>query len=488
MSQPPVQQLIQPQAYNENSMLEYMKISMMTNMIGNIDMENNTMVSIASKLLLILAINVGIKYLTDILNSMKTYLHNKKWFSKVDYTNKDATEFEFTITLTNSEAIQSIDAYIHDKNIYMDQKHLVMTNQLTSELHTNIIKKNGMANNIQLYEGYIARIFKIRYRQYIYYTRSPASATVYCNTKLSDLGNFIEKVITEYKNKINIEPRYYSGLFDTTGTFIKSKIMLDSVFIEQKDEIKKIIDRFNDVDWYNERCLPRHLGLLLYGPPGTCKTSFIKALSKYVKKDIYAIDCASLKTKQDLDKILTDPINCMTIFEDFDRIPCIVDLMAAEDKSKIINTKEYLDKLYIECIKEKDKDKQKEMLQLYEKNKKESESKLDLAYILNKLDGINERPGRLLIFTANHIERISEALLRPGRIDYQIEFKKTNREVIKQIIKYMFKVDRVPSLNKVREYYYSHAQIYAICKQCDSVKKVISILESGKNECGSVKI
>ena len=39
-------------------------------------------------------------------------------------------------------------------------------------------------------------------------------------------------------------------------------------------------------------------------------------------------------------------------------------------------------------------------------------------------DGLLEMPGRIIIITTNHPEKIDKALLRPGRIDRKIEFKK----------------------------------------------------------------
>lgn len=47
---------------------------------------------------------------------------------------------------------------------------------------------------------------------------------------------------------------------------------------------------------------------------------------------------------------------------------------------------------------------------------------LTLAILLNVLDGILETPGRILIMTTNHPERLDPALTRPGRIDLKVRF------------------------------------------------------------------
>jgi SpoVK/Ycf46/Vps4 family AAA+-type ATPase len=58
--------------------------------------------------------------------------------------------------------------------------------------------------------------------------------------------------------------------------------------------------------------------------------------------------------------------------------------------------------------------------------------KLDLATLLNVLDGVRETPGRIIILSTNHPERLDDALLRPGRFDLQIHFKKHSRGVLQE--------------------------------------------------------
>lgn len=47
----------------------------------------------------------------------------------------------------------------------------------------------------------------------------------------------------------------------------------------------------------------------------------------------------------------------------------------------------------------------------------DSADTLNLAGILNTLDGVVDTPGRLLVMTSNHPEKLDPALIRPGRID-----------------------------------------------------------------------
>merc|ERR1719321_1768941 len=48
------------------------------------------------------------------------------------------------------------------------------------------------------------------------------------------------------------------------------------------------------------------------------------------------------------------------------------------------------------------------------------EDALNLAGLLNVLDGVVDSPGRILVMTSNHPEKLDPALIRPGRISKRI--------------------------------------------------------------------
>lgn len=50
----------------------------------------------------------------------------------------------------------------------------------------------------------------------------------------------------------------------------------------------------------------------------------------------------------------------------------------------------------------------------------EDKDKLNLSGLLNVLDGVVDTPGRIVIMTTNHPERLDPALIRPGRIDKKL--------------------------------------------------------------------
>ncbi|PQE19064.1 Mitochondrial chaperone BCS1 protein [Rutstroemia sp. NJR-2017a BBW] len=61
-----------------------------------------------------------------------------------------------------------------------------------------------------------------------------------------------------------------------------------------------------------------------------------------------------------------------------------------------------------------------------------------LSALLNVIDGVASQEGRILIMTTNHIEKLDEALIRPGRVDMSIHFDLASRENIEMIFKSIY--------------------------------------------------
>ena len=80
--------------------------------------------------------------------------------------------------------------------------------------------------------------------------------------------------------------------------------------------------------------------------------------------------------------------------------------------------------------------------------------------ILNLWDGIRETPGRILIISSNHYDKLDPALIRPGRIDITHEFSNASHDVIAEIYFHLFGRDiSISKLKKIKPYFYSPAEI-----------------------------
>lgn len=57
--------------------------------------------------------------------------------------------------------------------------------------------------------------------------------------------------------------------------------------------------------------------------------------------------------------------------------------------------------------------------------------------------GVASKEGRVLIMTTNYPDQLDEALIRPGRIDYQIAFGLATTSQIEELFSRMYMQDRV---------------------------------------------
>lgn len=211
----------------------------------------------------------------------------------------------------------------------------------------------------------------------------------------------------------------------------------DNMFFEMKDKIIERLDSFQQhEEEYKRLGIPYTLGFMFHGSPGTGKTSVIKAIARHTGRHIVILPVDKIKSINDLKSIfLSNKIDSYTIPNQkrlyvFEEVDCgdwkdIVRSRTAtigEEKGGGNGKTELADTLanVMQCLvpPEHGKDAADSMI------KKSDEKPLVLGDLLELLDGVIEMHSRMLIMTSNHPERIDAALMRPGRIDMSIQFKK----------------------------------------------------------------
>lgn len=259
----------------------------------------------------------------------------------------------------------------------------------------------------------------------------------------------------EYKLiKNNIDPEdKYSNWRESVFHSVKR---FDNFFFPEKQRLINKVDFFlHNQSWYEKHGIPYTLGFLLHGAPGTGKTTFIKALANYSKRHIITISFKHIKTTADLEQIYFesryDRNNKPGSIGFSEKIYVLEDIDCADEiilkrQDKVSKNDNQEDKDLAKLINDKNNDNailQKALIK---------ESPVTLDDILNLLDGIQESTGRILVMTTNHVEKLDPALIRPGRIDENIEFKdvipKTVEEMVYHFTSCKLKLAKKKKINK----------------------------------------
>lgn len=299
-----------------------------------------------------------------------------------------------------------------------------------------------------------------------------------------DLREYVEQQVEHYlvnkKNNLGNKLYYFDQISEkkhprqeppTRVTFSRHPFVtnrtLDNVFHERQQELQDRVDFFlNRKDWYDSRGIPHTLGLLLHGSPGTGKTSTIKAIANISRRHIININLSAIKTRKQLKKLFYDERievaenmnNTNTITEYIipinKRVYVIEDIDAVEGEIALKRDKKVSSTPIF--LQEPQPDR---MIFTNELSDKET-SDLDLATLLNIIDGTLETPGRILIISSNYPEKLDDALIRPGRIDMLIEYKKCNKTVLADMYESFYEQQLTKEqLEKLEEYKWSPAEV-----------------------------
>ncbi|KAJ8438096.1 hypothetical protein Cgig2_015353 [Carnegiea gigantea] len=151
-------------------------------------------------------------------------------------------------------------------------------------------------------------------------------------------------------------------------------------------------------------------GYLLFGRPGTGKSTMIAAMANLLEYDVYDLELTAVEDNTQLRRLLINTSGkSIIVIEDID---CSLDLTGQRSKKKEEDDEDQG---------EGEKGQVKKMLKELEGEKKKSE--VTLSGLLNFIDGIWSSCGeeRIIVFTTNHVEKLDPALIRRGRMDMHIE-------------------------------------------------------------------
>ncbi len=158
---------------------------------------------------------------------------------------------------------------------------------------------------------------------------------------------------------------------------------LDSVVLKagQKEAIVDDLKRFfASRERYETLGIPWRRGYLLFGPPGTGKTSLVTALASELALNVCVLSLASPNvTDEKIGSLLSSvPRRSVILIEDVDAF-------------------------------------------FQQRSKADTQVKVSYSGFINALDGVAAHEGSVVFLTTNHPQLIDEAAIRSGRVDFRLE-------------------------------------------------------------------
>ena len=264
--------------------------------------------------------------------------------------------------------------------------------QSNGAMHTNFSLVPGPGKHILRYKKAFILVNRVRDAKMLDLTTGKPWETVTLTALYSDRNVFAslfqeahEAAAKDQEGKTMVYTA--EGFKWTPFGNARRKRPLESVILDQGVK-ERIVGDVNDflgsADWYYDRGIPYRRGYLLHGPPGTGKSSFIQALAGELDYSIAILNLSERGLTDDkLNHMLTIiPQRTLVLLEDVD--------VAFANRRTHTDPDGYRG------------------------------ANVTFSGLLNAIDGVASAEERILFLTTNHVERLDDALVRPGRVDLTI--------------------------------------------------------------------
>ena len=176
---------------------------------------------------------------------------------------------------------------------------------------------------------------------------------------------------------------------------------LETIFLDKNKKMELVNDLQNfykSEEEYNLHGIPYTRKYLLEGLPGTGKTSLIFAIASYFDKNI-----SMLSFKQNLDDAaMMNAVNNMDSN----------DILVLEDIDALFTNRDH--------------------------RTLTNNSEISFSGLLNLLDGFGRKNKLVVFMTTNYLNKLDEALIRPGRVDFILNFDSPSKPQIKDMFESFF--------------------------------------------------
>ncbi|HNU10978.1 MAG TPA: AAA family ATPase [Rubrivivax sp.] len=213
------------------------------------------------------------------------------------------------------------------------------------------------------------------------------------------LADFLQRAIQARASResdalsVYIPNPFHGG--DWMRARLGSRRPLSSVVLEagQAEALLADLQRFYAArERYAQLGIPWRRGYLLFGPPGTGKTSLVTALASELRLNVCTLSLASpVVSDEKIHTLLAGvPQRSLLLIEDVDAF-------------------------------------------FRQRDAAHAQVRLSFSGFLNALDGVATQEGSVLFMTTNHAEQLDPALIRAGRIDERIELGLCDEDQLRRL-------------------------------------------------------
>lgn len=317
------------------------------------------------------------KYTTIIINeNQEWFQYVLRWLFKVksEYV---GSEFEF-IDLTRNNSSSS--PHEIEASAYLKGDKIKKSEFDFAPLGTSIVKVNGIEiqvildrpnrdnNNFKWVKDKIILNIKSKKKDDL--------ITVF--NQIDELGN----VKIEYP-RTTVYTYYWDWRATKKIYKIKDVVLPNGEF----EKLKKYIGDFlSSREFYEKTNTPYRASCLLHGKTGSGKSTTVEAIATHFGLDVYIISLSEMTDDKFSNAVNQIPDNGILLLED-------VDCVMAKDRTT-------------------------------------EGTGVSFSGLLNVLDGLSVKEGRITFQSTNHIEKLDSAQIRAGRADYHLEFFNATKEQI----------------------------------------------------------